>query len=136
MDLRFLIRRYFLAIYWLAFAILAVDWGQYPGFILDPVMQPYPWREVGVTWGVLAVQVAILYAILRPVTFQRSWGRLGFALLYGVVLLAISAFTFGTDRPGYYYVPACFSAVTMLALVVIALALWLAGLWHRGRHAL
>jgi len=136
MNVRLLGRRYFLVVYWLVFATWAVNWGKYPGLVVSPELAPYPWKAVGVTCGVLAVEVAILYAILRPVTFDRSWGRLGFALLYGACLLVFSAFTFVTDMPGYYYVPAYFSAVTVLALVVLALLLGLAGLLRRGRHAL
>ena len=136
MNVRLLGRRYFLVAYWLVFAIWAVNWGKYPGFVVNPELAPYPWKAVGVTCGVLAVEVAILYAILRPVTFNRSWGRLGFALLYSACLLVFSAFTFVTDMPGYYYVPAYFSAVTMLALLVFALLLGLTGLLRRSRHAL
>ena len=122
-------------IYWLVFAVLAVNWGQYPGLIAGTELPPYPWKGVVITCGVLAVETAILYAILRPVTFHRSWWRLGFALLYGGLLLVVSAFTFVTDMPGYYYVPAYFSAATMLALFMFALVLGLAGLLRR-RHAL
>ena len=38
--------------------------------------------------------------------------------------------------PGYYYVPAYFSAITVLALLVFALLLGLAGLLRGSRHAL
>jgi hypothetical protein len=135
MNVRLLCRRYFLVAYWLVFAIWTVNWGKYPGLVLNPELTPYPWKAVGVTCGVLAIEVAILYAILRPVTFDRSWGRLGFALLFGACLLAFSALTFFTDMPGYYYVPAYFSVITMLALLLFTLLLGLAGLLRR-RHAL
>ena len=134
MDIGLLARRYSLAVYWLAFAALTVDWGQHPGFVAHPELAPYPWNGVAVTLGVLAVEVAILYAILRPVTFHRSWGRLGFALLYAGILLVVSAFTFVTDLPGYYYAPAIFSAATMLGLILLTLVLGLSALWQRGRH--
>ena len=136
MNVRLLGRRYFLVAYWLVLVTWAANWGKYPGLVVNPELAPYPWKAVGVTCGVLAVEVAILYAILRPVTFDRSWSRLGFALLYGVCLLTFSAFTFVTDMPGYYYVPAYFSAITVLALLVFALLLGLAGLLRGSRHAL
>jgi hypothetical protein len=129
-----LARRYFLGAYWLLFVGLAVDWGQYPGYVPNPELQPYPWKAVALSCAFLAVAVAVLYAILRPVTFHRSWGRLGFALLYAAVLFVVGAATFVTDQPGYYYVPAYFSAATLLGLIVFAVFLGASTLWQRTRH--
>ena len=134
MNYGVLVRRYFLVLYWLAFVALAVDFGQYPGYVPNPELQPYPWKAVMLTCALLAVAVAILYAILRPVTFHRSWGRLGLALLYAAVLFVAGAATFVTDQPGYYYVPAYFAAATLLGLVVFAISLGLSSLWQRLRH--
>jgi hypothetical protein len=127
-------RRYFLGAYWLVFVGLAVDWGQYPGYVLNPEQQPYPWKAVALICGLVAVAIAILYAILRPVTFHRSWGRLGFALLYAGALFVVGAATFVTDQPGYYYVPAFFSAATLLGLVAFAVLLGASTLCQRARH--
>ena len=129
-----LARRYFLGAYWLLFVALAVEWGQYPGYVPNPELQPYPWRAVAVTCALLAVAVAILYAILRPFTFHHSWGRLGFALLYAAALFAVGAATFVTDQPGYYYVPAYFSAATLLGLIAFAILLAVSTLLQRTRH--
>lgn len=115
------VRRYFLLVYWLAFVALAVDFGKYPGLVAQPELQPYPWKAVVVTSVLLAAAAAVLYAILRPVTFRGSWGRLSLALLYAVVLFVVGAVTFITDQPGYYYVPAYFAATTLLGLGCICL---------------
>jgi hypothetical protein len=129
-----LVRRYFLLVYWLCFALLVVDWAQYPGYVSNPELRPYPWKAVALTCTLLAVAVAILYTILRPVTFHRSWGRLGSALLYAAAMFVAGAATFVTDQPGYYYVPAYFAAATLLGLTLLAVWLGFAALWQRVRH--
>ena len=126
--------RYFLTLYWLFFAALAVYLGQYPGYVLHPELAPYPWEGVLITCIALAIAVAILYAILRPGTFDRSWGRLAIALFYAGLLLLFGAVTFVTDMPGYYYVPAYFAAMTTLILLVRAFVMGATTLWHRARH--
>jgi hypothetical protein len=92
-----LARRYGLIIYWAAFAALTVRAGHDPGFA--PSLTAYPWKGVALTVGQLAIAVAILYAILRPRTFRRSWGRLGTAFLFVLVLFAFTLAP--TDMPGY-----------------------------------
>jgi hypothetical protein len=129
------LRRYGLAAYWLVYAILTLDWARHPGFVPDPESVPYPWGAVFVTWGVVAVAVGILYAILRPPTFHQSWGRLGGALLFTAGLTLLAAMTFLSDMPGYYYVPHLFSFFTLLGLLLLAGALTLRRLVpRRPRH--
>jgi hypothetical protein len=135
MNYRLGVRRYFLAAYWLLFAAFTLYLGQFPGYVQHPELEPYPWVGVLVTWIVLAAEVAILYWILRPVTFSRSWGRLGFALLYVGALFVFGAVTFVTDMPGYHYVPAYFSAATLLGLLIFGLLMGLRSFWERVHHA-
>jgi hypothetical protein len=132
-NYRLIARRYFLVVYWLLFAAMAADWGQYPGLVLNRELVPYPWKGVGIMWALLGVEVAVLYAILRPVTFRRSWGRLALALLYAGLLVAYGVVTFVTDMPGYYYVPTYFAMATMLGLLVFAFLLGLTIWWRRRR---
>ena len=68
-------RRYGLVLYWLVFAMYTLYAARNPGFVAPGTRVPYPWGGVLVTWAVLGVLTGILYAILRPRTFRRDWGR-------------------------------------------------------------
>jgi hypothetical protein len=101
---------------------------------MDIELQPYPWKEVGLTCTSMAAEVAILYGILSPVTFNRSWRRLGFALLYAAILFIVGAVvSLKSDQPPYYYVPSYFGAATLLGLTVFAMWLGISTIWHRVR---
>jgi hypothetical protein len=121
-----------LAFYWLFFSALAGYFGQFPGYVQHAELEPYPWREVLLTCGALAIEVAILYVILRP--FDRSWRRLAVALVYAGLLLVFGASTAISDMPGWFYVPAYFATVTTLILAARALAMGVATIWDRTRH--
>jgi hypothetical protein len=93
--------------------------GQYPG--LENLSQwHYP------VWGVVAVStligifIGILYLILRPATYRRSWGRLFAAIAYSGVLVALGIATLVTDMPGHAYVPAMFAIVNMALILLFA----------------
>lgn len=40
-----------------------------------PLPHPYPLSGVVVTSGAITVELALLYAVLRPATYASSWGR-------------------------------------------------------------
>jgi hypothetical protein len=128
-------RRYCLLAYWLMFALITLQQGQYPGLLTHPEQWRYPWRGVVEMWALLAVLVGILHVILRPATFHHSWGRLLGALVYATVLLGLGAASMVTDMPGYSYVPARFSFVTIVCVLCLALAEIVGALWRRSRHA-
>jgi len=93
--------------------------GQYPG--LENLSRwHYP------VWGVVAVSaligifIGILYLILRPATYRRSWGRLFAAIAYSGVLVALGIATLVTDMPGHAYVPAMFAIVNMALILLFA----------------
>jgi hypothetical protein len=115
-------RRYGLAVYWLAFALYAGDAARYSGFVVHRPVAEYPWVGLVGTWVNLALEVALLRWLLRPLTFARSWGRLAAALGVYAVLGVLSAVTFATDLPGYCYVPGQFHMVTFVGLFVFTLA--------------
>ena len=129
-------RRYCLLVYWLMFALITLQWAQYPGFSIHPEQWRYPWRGVVEMSAFLAVLVGLLHLILRPVTFHHSWGRLFGALLYAtVLLLGLGAASLRTDMPGHDYVPGLFSVVTMVGMLTLAL-IEAVGAWvRRRRHA-
>jgi len=115
-------RRYFLAVYGLAFALYAADAARYSGFFVHRPMGTYPWVGLVGTWVNLALEVALLRSLLGPLTFAQSWGRLAAALGVYAVLGVLSAVTFRPDMPGYYYVPGQFHMVTFVGLFVFTLA--------------
>ena len=114
-------RRYGLGVYWLLFALHAADAARYSGFLEHRPTASYPWGGLAETWVKLAFEVALLQWILRPRTFQRSWGRVTAALGVYAVLGVLSAETFTIDMPGYYYVPGQFHMATFVGLFVFAL---------------
>jgi uncharacterized integral membrane protein len=130
-----LLRKYGLVAYWLAFALYTTYMAQFPGLVRDLSRWRYPWSAVIVVWFLLAVFVAILHSILRPMTYRRSWGRLAGACAYSAALFVLGVLSIVTDAPGYYYVPAVFSVVTagvMTALVLVTVG---AAVVRKFRHA-
>jgi hypothetical protein len=114
-------RRYGLAVYWLVFALYASDAARYSGYVAHRRTASYPWAGLVATWVDLALEIAFLGWILRPRTFDQSWGRLAAALGVYAVLAVLSAGTFVTDLPGYSYVPGQFHMLTFVGLFVFAL---------------
>ena len=130
-----LIRRYCLLAYWLLFAGVTVHQAQYPGLMLHPEEWEYPWRAVLVLWGLLAILIGGLYLIIRPRTYHHSWGRLVGGLVYAAVLLTLGMASVVTDMPGYYYVFAQFSLVTMGVMLLFAVIQIVGAVWRRWTHA-
>jgi hypothetical protein len=130
-----LLRNYGLVAYWLAFALYTIYMAQFPGLLRDPSSWRYPWSAVIVVWSLLAVLVAILYFVLRPMTYRRSWGRLAGACAYSAALLILGLASVVTDAPGFYYVPAVFSLVTAGAMTAFVLFSVAAALVGKFRHA-
>ncbi len=129
------IRRYGLAIYWVAFAAFTAYVARSPGLMIHPEEWTYPWKSVLFIWALLAVLIGLLYLILRPVTYHRSWGRLASALIYAGALLVLGMFTVATDMPGHGYVPAIFGLVTFALVVLLCIVQISSALWARWRHA-
>ncbi len=135
MNIALLARRYCLLFYWLAFAVFTLYQAQYPGLMLHPEEWRYPWAAVVVVWALLAMLVGVLHVILRPTSFHHSWGRLLGALAFSAVVLVLGFFSVVTDMPGYYYVPAQFSAVTMASMLIFAVFQVISALWRRRKRA-
>jgi len=117
-------RRYGLLGYWTVFAVWTLRAGQQPGLVPPGVVISYPWWGVLWTWMILAVEVAIFYAILRPRTFSGSLGRLGIAVLFSLCLAIWEVMFIDTDMPGFAYMPGTFALVTtaILAMWTVATA--------------
>lgn len=130
------IRRYGLAVYWALFAAYTMYMAREPGLMVHPERWTYPWESALAVSAVLAVLVTILHAILRPVSYRRSWGRLFCALIYSVALVGLGLATIATDMPGHAYVPAIFSLATLALVVILGVVQIAVALWgHWNRHA-
>ena len=132
------LRRYGFAAYWIIFVCWTVRAGKEPGLVVSRVLRPYPWADVLWTCGVLAIETAVLYVILRPYSFRWSWGRFGSALLLACGLLSWEVSAIGTDMPGYVYMPAAFALITTVVLLIAGLVMstaWLARRTRRERAA-
>jgi hypothetical protein len=108
-------------LHWLAFALLTIRHGQFPGLVAHPERWQYPYTAVVTVCSLLALLLVPVYALLHPSRFPYSWRRLVLAMLYAVVLFAVAIAPLGTDLPGYYYVPAMFGLGTIAGVLVLAL---------------
>ena len=128
-------RKYGLLFYWLAFVAITFYEAQFPGAWALPEKWRYPWMDAVVVASVLSLFVGILHLILRPMSYQRSWGRLASAWLYCGGLCLTGVASFATDEPGYYYVFAEFALVTFALMSAFTMIQLIALAWRRITHA-
>jgi hypothetical protein len=107
---------------WLAFVPYAIAAGHNPGFVFPDPARPYPTGHVVAVCVLMAIESVVLFAMLRPTSYQlRDWRR---ALkVLGVLALAFFLEPMYTDMPGYVYVNSAF----LFAWGVFALCLVLLG---------
>jgi hypothetical protein len=103
--------------------------------MLNPEEWRYPWGAAIVVWILVGVFISILYLILRPVTYNFSWGRLVSALTYSALLLMAGLASVGTDLPGYYYVPAQFAIINMALILLFTAMQCGMAIWRWVKHA-
>ena len=105
-----LLSRYGLLLLWLAFGPITANAARDPGFVLNGETVPYPWTTAVATWGILGLETAVVYMILRR--------RRGFPIAFTLValLFAGSVLTTVTDMPGYVYVPSRYHLALLLTL--------------------
>lgn len=113
---RWLVRHWY-GLYWLAFVLVAVDWGRNPGFVIHPELQPYPWLAVLVVSAILALFTAWLLSVIRPRPARVVWVRWVNAVAFVMVLLFLVPLLVVTDGPGYAYVLPLFAFVTLFVLL-------------------
>lgn len=130
-----LLKKYCLAFYWLAFAVFTIFAAKVPGYYgRGPVSVANPWVGILLMWGLLAAGVAILHLILRPFAIQRSWRRIGIALLYLAALLVFCVLATPEEMPGLAYVPSAFALVGFLGVAAYAVAVGASEVWRRVRR--
>jgi hypothetical protein len=121
--------------YWVAWCLIAVRGGYVRGAFEESTQWHYPISGVFAVSAFVGILIGILYAILRPTTYSRSWGRLLVALIYSAALVYLAYRTTGTDQPGYSYIPAMFALVNMALVVFFAAIQGGLALFKVGRHA-
>ena len=105
--------RYGLLLLWLAFAPIIAMAARNPGFVSHPEAVPYPWRAALVTWGLLGLESAVLFWLVR------SPRRLPVAFGLALLLLVGSLVATPTDMPGYEYVPGQYHLVLVVSLGLV-----------------
>lgn len=90
-----------------------------------PPPQPYPIYLVLILLFIMAAQAVMVYFLLRPPSYQRSWLRALFALAASGMFLQGALFLGGTHVPPAY---AAYLLWTLLAgISLLLLFLWSAG---------
>lgn len=114
-----------LPIAWLIGIIAAVA----AGFEADPYLEhvrniplPHPYPIDTVLWvvGLMTVQVALLFAILRPSSFKNSWGRalLAFISSLGFLTLGVMGVMHAPPPWGRYVFWLLAMALAMLSITL------------------
>jgi hypothetical protein len=104
------IGRYGLPLLWLGFAPIIAIAARHPGLVPNPETAPYPWRAALLTWGLLGLESAVLFWLVR------SLRRLPVAFGLALLLLVGSLVATPTDMPGYEYVPGRYHLVLVVSL--------------------
>ena len=120
--------------YWAIFALVTLRQARFPGMMADLDEWTYPWGAVLIVWLLLAIFVGLLYGIIRPTSYNRSWRRLVGAIMYSVGLFVLAALTFFTDMPGYYYVLAAFAVFNLILMLLFAVTQAVSFALRRGRE--
>jgi len=97
-------------------------WGTYTVYPLVPLI------KVSLR---ITVEAAVLYGIVRPGSYNRSWKRLLIALV--LFAFATSRESDMTDQPGLFYSNGAFLDLVVLALLLALLAYAFTGLRRRLR---
>jgi hypothetical protein len=86
-----------------------------------PLPHPYPFGGVVVTSVALTVELALIYAVIRPSTYARSWGRALGATIVAAVALLLSA-PLLMHAPIYFFVHSLILLCLTAGLAVLFLA--------------
>lgn len=107
---------------------LATVLGTMPAALVPPYwagrgLVPYePWTGVLLVSGAVGFMMIVLYAILRPGSFNRSWRRLVFAILFTLAMTFLFS-PLQLHVSGSFYAVGWFSVFSTCLLLLIALAL-------------
>lgn len=120
---------------WLVVVIGTLPVALIPPYVHAPLrglVSYEPWKGVLFVSVVVGVVMAVLYAIIRPATFDRSWGRLlgsiGFALAMSFLFFPLQF-----HMSGAFYVVGWFSVLSAFLLLVLGLVTVVQSLGDRWR---
>jgi hypothetical protein len=119
---------------WLLCAALTLPTARQRGFVLHP--RPVSYGEaavaITVTWIVLALEAAVLHAMLRTYPPRWAWVRL-LACIAGAALLWLGVMQWSTTDlgPGYIYTIGLLPIMASVALTIIGLSRSMAWFWRR-----
>jgi hypothetical protein len=86
-----------------------------------PLPHPYPLTGVVNTSCVLTFELALIYAVIRPATFNRSWVRALGAVFVATIALLFSVATL-MHAPPYWGAHGLFLCCLAVGLIVLLLA--------------
>ena len=113
------------ALLWLAgIAVVVASGFSVDGYKLHvmqiPLPHPYPLTGVVNTACVLSFELALIYAVIRPATYNKSWGRVLCAVFVAVIALLFSVATL-MHAPPYWGAHCLFVFCLTVGLVVLFL---------------
>jgi len=129
------LRLYWIHATWALFVPLYLWSGTRPDRYMQDVMgvEPsYPRSAIATAIAVTAVEAAVVYLVIRPRSYHRSWRRALAALLLFVPWLALSTMTMMHNGPPVF-VHLLWDLCVVLTLVGLCLSAALQALLHRGR---
>ena len=116
---------------WLVCAAWTLFAARFPNFG-HPRPYSYDWLGVILIWIVLALEAALLRAIVRPYSSRWAWRRV-LACTAGLGLVILSLNMIIDTAPGHFHVPGQFALLALMALGILGLGRGLAWLVARIR---
>jgi hypothetical protein len=125
-----------LAIYWLANAGNAVRLSQEPGYypqrLIDQAralakLEPYPWREIFIVWGLLGMATIGLYLLI-----VKSRHKTLSAIICSFSIMLLYVLSVPTDVGGVQYAISDYAICTLLLALVYALVTFILNRRHRA----
>jgi len=106
---------------WFFGAANAIRLGFDPGYWAAAGPHPYPFAPTALVLLVISAETGILFALVRPASFYRSWLRLLAVATFvaSALWLDLRLYSGGHDLAGYIYAN---SAFLLVALLVLSLA--------------
>ena len=95
-----------------------------------PLPHPYPLGGVITMSIILVVELALTYAVIRPASYARSWGRALCATMLSALALLISA-PMLMHAPLYFYLHSLILLFLTFGLVVVFVVSTVAAIRHR-----
>ena len=85
----------------------------------DPLPHPYPWNDIIVMSMVLTVEAMVFYAVIRPESYRRSWGRALAAAILGLLLWVFIGLSL-MHGPPYEFAHQLWLALATVSFVALA----------------